>query len=81
MIAADRELLLAELVRLSDACPEMRLGQLVANLATLARGPAPEAVWDAEDSELLEAARQQRRYFEETRRGVAHAAEVAAGAA
>jgi hypothetical protein len=48
--------LLAELRR---ALPSMRLGQLVANLATVARGAKPGAVWDVEDDELLAAARWQ----------------------
>jgi hypothetical protein len=33
------------------------MGQLVANLATLAQGAKVEAIWDAEDEELLAAAR------------------------
>ena len=37
----------------------MRLGQLVCNLATVAKGAAPGATWDVEDDELLEAARWQ----------------------
>ena len=55
--------LLRVLADLSEACPEMRMGQLIANLATLARGAAVEAVWDAEDEELLEAARRQLEVF------------------
>ena len=51
--------LLKALTELSEVCPEMRLGQLIANLATLARGPVVEAIWDAEDEELLVAARRQ----------------------
>jgi hypothetical protein len=49
--------LLACLRELSEAAPELRLGQLVANLATLAQGAKVEAIWDAEDEELLAAAR------------------------
>jgi len=49
--------LLRLLAELSEADPDLRLGQLIANLATLAVGPTPEAVWDAEDDELLGAAR------------------------
>jgi len=49
-----------ELIRLieqlSDADPELRLGQMLTNLATLARGPQPESVWDCEDDELVAAA-------------------------
>lgn len=52
-----REELLAYLTELSDAAPDLRLGQLMANLATLAQGAKVEAIWDAEDEELLIAAR------------------------
>jgi hypothetical protein len=47
------------LCRLNERCenaPGLRFGQLVANLATLALGTKPEAIWDAEDDELLSAA-------------------------
>jgi hypothetical protein len=52
-----REELLACLTELSEVAPDLRLGQLVANLATLAQGAKVEAIWDAEDEELLMAAR------------------------
>lgn len=52
-----REELLACLTELSEVAPDLRLGQLVANLATLAKGAKVEAIWDAEDEELLVAAR------------------------
>jgi hypothetical protein len=55
------------LAELSELCPEMRMGQLIANLAALAKGPAAEAVWDVEDDELLAAARKQLLYFQERR--------------
>ena len=58
-----REELLNILTELSAACPEMRFGQLIANLATLARGTSASDVWDAEDEELLSAAKQQLQYF------------------
>ena len=48
--------LLRALAVLSDQDPELRLGQLVTNLATLARGAQVEAIWDCEDDELLAAA-------------------------
>ena len=54
-----RQELLRTLGELSGQCPDLRLGQMIANLATLTRGPEIEALWDAEDGELLEAARQQ----------------------
>jgi hypothetical protein len=52
-----RKELLTLLAELSDSDAELRFGQLIANLATLALGTKPEAVWDAEDEELLVAAR------------------------
>lgn len=52
-----REELLACLSELSEVAPDLRLGQLVANLATLAQGAKVEAIWDAEDEELLVATR------------------------
>ncbi len=47
--------LLTRLGELRRALPEMRLGQLIANLAVVARGSEPGAVWDMEDEELLAA--------------------------
>lgn len=52
-----REELLRLLADLSDQAPELRLGQLVANLATLAQGAKVEAIWDAEDEDLTAAAK------------------------
>ena len=52
-----RQELLGLIGELSDADPELRLGQLLTNLATLARGAQPESVWDCEDDELMLAAR------------------------
>lgn len=60
-----REELLSVVAELSTTCPEMRFGQLIANLATLARGASASDVWDAEDEELLAAAKQQLQYFVE----------------
>jgi hypothetical protein len=47
--------LLSRLGELRQACPEMRFGQLIANLAVVARGTEPGAVWEMEDEELLAA--------------------------
>src|SRR5207237_9138388 len=52
-----RSELLRLLGELSEQAGELRFGQLVANLATLAQGAKVEAIWDAEDEELLGAAR------------------------
>lgn len=56
-MTASREALLRLLGDLSEQAPDLRLGQLVANLATLAQGAKVEAIWDAEDEELVAAAR------------------------
>ena len=66
-----RQELLAVLTELSAACPEMRFGQLIANLSTLARGLSAEGLWDAEDDELLAAAKTQLEYFVENHATVA----------
>ena len=57
MIGAERNEVLHTLEELSEVCPEYRLGQMIANLAMLARGDAEGAIWDVEDAELLAAAR------------------------
>lgn len=51
-----RSELLRALAELSAAFPEWRFGQMVANVATSARGPQVESIWDSEDEELLTAA-------------------------
>ena len=71
MTKSTREELLQTLAVLSELCPEMRMAQLITNLATLARGAAVGAVWDVEDEELLAAARQQTAYFQTRRAPVA----------
>jgi hypothetical protein len=45
------------LVELRTIFPDWRFGQMIANLATAARGPQVESIWDCEDDELLAAAR------------------------
>ncbi|HWY88240.1 MAG TPA: hypothetical protein VNX28_16130 [Gemmataceae bacterium] len=57
MISPVRQEILDVLAELSETVPEVRLGQLMANLSYLARGLTKEAIWDMEDEELLEAAR------------------------
>jgi hypothetical protein len=63
MTNATRSELLTTIAELSELAPELRLGQLIANLATLARGAKVEAVWDAEDDELLAAAQRLREKY------------------
>jgi hypothetical protein len=57
MIDPVRKEVLRALEELSQACPEYRFGQMIANLTMLARGDADGALWDMEDEELLTAAR------------------------
>ena len=54
-----RQQVLAALEDLSETYPDWRFGQMIANLATIARGPENESVWDMEDEELLTAIRWQ----------------------
>ena len=58
MITPQRSELLQIIHEISELYPEMRLGQLITNLASMAIGPTPEGIWDAEDDELLNAARE-----------------------
>lgn len=69
MISPVRQEVFRLLAELSEVAPEVRFGQLVANLSYLARGLSNGSIWDMEDEELLEAAR---KHLEEwrSRRGV-----------
>jgi hypothetical protein len=58
MIDPARKDVLSLLEELSETCPEYRLGQMIANLAMMARGDAEGALWDMEDEELLAAAQE-----------------------
>jgi hypothetical protein len=57
MIDPARREVLRLLEELSETCPEYRFGQMIANLAMVARGDADGAIWEMEDEELLAAAR------------------------
>ncbi len=57
MIDPVRQELLRLLAELSEASPELRFGQAVANLAFLAAGPWDQTLWDVEDEQLLAALR------------------------
>ena len=57
MINPVRKEVLSVLAELSEAAPEIRLGQLITNLSYLARGLSTESIWEMEDEELLAAAR------------------------
>jgi hypothetical protein len=58
MIRDQRRELLQLLSELSEEAPEIRFGQLIANLSYLGRGLSSESIWDVEDEELLRAARE-----------------------
>ena len=58
MINPVRQEILRELERLSELAPDVRFGQLVANLTFLAAGPWEEALWHLEDDQLLAAIHQ-----------------------
>jgi hypothetical protein len=58
MVDPVRRDVLQVLAELSEVVPEVRLGQLMANLSYLARGLTNEAIWEMEDEELLAAARE-----------------------
>lgn len=57
MKLAVRDELTEALAELRRALPSMRFGQLIANMATVARGAAPGAIWEMDDEELLAAIR------------------------
>jgi hypothetical protein len=52
-----RRQLLRVLDDLGEYTPDVRFGQLLANLSYMARSFTAEAIWDVEDEELLEAAK------------------------
>ena len=58
MISATRREILEQLARLSELAPDMRFGQLIANLATTPDGPWEDRLWNLEDEKLLAAAGQ-----------------------
>ena len=57
MIDSTRSQLIELIEKLSVACPEYRFGQLVLNLAFLARDDGDSKVWHIEDAEFVEATR------------------------
>jgi hypothetical protein len=58
MIEPTRQEILARLARLSELAPDMRFGQLIANLAFMAAGPWDQTLWNLEDEQLIGAIRQ-----------------------
>jgi hypothetical protein len=58
MTESTRAEILTRLGRLSELAPDMRFGQLIANLAFMVAGPWDQTLWDLEDEQLLKAVRQ-----------------------
>ena len=58
MIEPTRREILDRLERLSALAPDMRFGQMIANLSFMAAGPWDQTLWDLEDEQLLGAIRQ-----------------------
>ncbi len=58
MIESTRQEILVRLARLSELAPDMRFGQLIANLAFMAAGPWDQTLWNVEDEQLVGAIRQ-----------------------
>ena len=59
MITAERQEILRLLQRLSELSPDVRFGQLIANLSYRAVALTSEAIWDMEDEQLLTTIRDQ----------------------
>jgi hypothetical protein len=70
-VKSSRSELLELIEQLSEEASELRFGQLVANLATLALGAKDEAIWDAEDEQLVAAARRLLAHYQQRKATVA----------
>ena len=57
-MTAGRTTLLRLLDRVSQLDGDVRFGQLVANLASMAAGPWDQTLWDVEDDQLVDALQQ-----------------------
>ena len=58
MISPVRQQVLRLLEQLSELTPDVRFGQLIANLAFMAAGPWDQTLWNLEDEQLVGAIRQ-----------------------
>jgi len=58
MIDPVRRELIELIERLSETCPDYRLGQMILNLAFLAHEDGEQGLWNLSDEELIAAARQ-----------------------
>ncbi len=71
MIQPVRQEILRQLARVSELAPEVRFGQLIANLAFLAAGPWDQTLWALEDEQLLAAIEQHLADLSRRQQGVA----------
>ena len=71
MITNERRDILRLLEQLSELAPDLRFGQLIANLSYRAVAPTNEAIWDMEDEQLLTAMRAQINDLSQRSAGVA----------
>ena len=58
MTSPTRKEMLKLLEQVSQLAPDVRFGQLIANLSFMAGGETSDAIWDMEDQQLLDALRQ-----------------------
>ena len=58
MNSSTRRELLDRLDRVGELAPDLRFGQLIADVTFLAAGPWDRSLWDVGDEELLSAVRQ-----------------------
>jgi hypothetical protein len=58
MIRDQRRELLRILSELSEEAPDVRFGQLIADLSYLGHGLSAESIWDIEEEQLLQAAQE-----------------------
>ncbi len=70
-MTTNRQELLRLLARLSEEASDLRMGQLVANRATLDRGAEAVAIWNAEDEQLLAAAKRLLDHYRQRNAGAA----------
>ncbi len=68
---------LAAIQELSEAIPEMRIGQLMGAVGELCADLHGRGLWDASDAELLEAVWQYRKNFEAVSVNTAEATDLA----
>jgi hypothetical protein len=71
MMNPTRQEVLKALTELSELAPDVRFGQLIANLSYLARGLSTESIWEMEDDELLAATRKHMEQWREMTKSVA----------